>query len=158
MTEVVSALLDPVAEIGPGGEQRLVSDFDGGRAGEGIGVERQEAVAAELSDHLLHGDDVDVERHDLGCFDPSTASVVIRGDGDKTKEELTCGGLLVWVQLPIEVGCPSAQSALNAAHRTVGRRHDRVAGPAIEEFGQRVLEQRQGTGLVADIGDQQAQQ
>ncbi len=61
--EVVTVLIDPVAQPVPFGEQRLVRDLDRRAAGCGITIEREQSVAREHVDHVAQRDEVDVERH-----------------------------------------------------------------------------------------------
>ena len=155
-SKVVAALVDPALQRRPRRQQRLVGDLDGRRPGEVIGVERQQAVLAEPFDHRLHRHRVDRQRGHFAGGYPAPAALVAVADHHEPQEELTGGVLLLVVELVEQIGCPSLQRAVEAAHRPVRRGGQHVAGAAVEQLGQGVLEQRERPRLAADIGDQLA--
>jgi hypothetical protein len=61
--EVFAILLDPTVESLPLAQQRFVGHFHGWCTRNLVSIEGQKSVAGEDFDHLLHGDDIDVESH-----------------------------------------------------------------------------------------------
>lgn len=156
--KVVAAVVDPGAQVGPRAQQRLVGDLDSGRTREPVGIERQQPVTAEDGDDILHRHRIDIQGQDLGRLDPAAGVVIVFGDGHQAEEQLTGSHLLVRRQLPVQVSGTTAQRPLDTVHRAVRGGQHHIAGPAVEQLGQCVLEQREGARLAADIGEQVSEQ
>ena len=151
--EILAALVDPVAQPVPLGEQSFVGDLDGWRTGGRIAVEGEQAIARECIDRRLEGDDVDVERGELGRRDPAAADDRTRNGGN-AQEELPSSFLFRSVEVCVERFGAAGHRFANAADPLVRGDIEDRSGPLVEEFGERVLEQRQRVRLAGDVGDQ----
>ena len=104
-------------------------------------------------DDLLDRVGIELELAELASAHP--ASRVLRGriGADEAQEDLAACRLCRWTEAVVELLRAAPESADDATGRDVALEHQRVRGAGREELGQRVLQERQGAGLVADVGD-----
>ena len=156
--QIMAVLIDPALQRRPRRQQRLVGHLDGGCTGEAIGIERQQPVVAEAFDHGLHRHRVDGQRRNLARGHATAAALVAVADRHEAEAQLASRLLLLLVEFVEQVGGPPLQRAIEAPHRSVRRCRQHVAGAAVEQLGERVLEQRKCPRLVPDVRDQLAEQ
>ena len=151
--EVLATLLDPPAEPIPLGQDRLVRDLDRRRPRQRLAVEGEQAVLAVARDDLVERVGIELELAELASAHP--ASRVLRGGVgvDEAQEDLAACGLRRRTEARVELLRAAPESADDATGREVALERQRVAGAGREELGQRVLQERQGARLVADVGD-----
>ena len=130
-----------------------MGDLDRGGASQRLPVEGEEATFAVAVKDFVERVCVKVE---LAQFAPAdAASRVLRGgiDAHEAEEHLAAGSLRARVEAPVELLRAAAQRADDPAGRHVTLEREHVARTCGEEFGERVLQQRQCAGLLVDVGD-----
>jgi hypothetical protein len=149
--QVVSCGRDPVLQPRPPAEERLVRDLDRRRLGPGVAVEGEQPRGPERVDRERELALIDVERVELCPLDPPTG---IRGlaEHDQAQKELVHSLSAVGVQSLVEDLRSACDRPGDSADRLVRRPRERRAVAALMELGQRVLQQRQRTWLVDDVG------
>ena len=157
LAQVVAPVVDPSAQPLPLTEQRLMGDLHREGTREGIPVADQEPTGDEGFEGSVHGDDVDIERDQLGGGHDA-AGLGVPADGDQPQEQLAGGVLLLGSQVLVDLLGTTGDRPTDPAQRLIRRPGERRVLPAIEQLGERVLEQRQGVRLPADLGDQFGQQ
>ncbi len=156
--DVVAALVDPVAQPLPFPQQGFMRHLQGGRTGELIAVEGEKPVPAEPIDDGFHGDQVDVERDDLGRFHASAAPLAGLGDGDEPQEQLPGRRLLLAGELRVDALGALLERAQGATHGPVGVEGQGGVDASIEELGQGELEDRERTWLADHVAQELGQQ
>ena len=98
LAQVVAPVVDPSAQPVPLTEQRLMGDLHREGTREGIAVADQEPAGDEGFHGCVHGDDVDIERDQLGGGHDS-AGLGVPADGDQPQEQLAGGILLLGIEV-----------------------------------------------------------
>ena len=149
--QVLASLVDPAPQPVPVGEQRLVGDLDGGGAGGGMAVEGEQPVLAVAVQHLVDRGGFDGEAPQLAAGHPPPGVLGGLVDGDQPEEHLAGRLLPGVVELLVDVvGAPAQRPDHPTGAQVVGFGEPVAAAP-FEQFGERILEQRESTGLVGDV-------
>ena len=131
-------------------------DLDRRAPGDRVAIEAQQAVTTERVEHGAQHQAIDIEVLELAVEHSPTRVLAALGEGDEAEEHLA-GDL---VGLVAEAGQQSFgalhQRARHPAELLVSGVVDAIAAPAVEEFGQRVLQQRQGARSIGHLPDQAA--
>ncbi len=145
-THVLSIGFDPAPETGPFPEQGLVGHLDGGSTGVGVAVERQQALPSEAVQYMVQRRRVDGQAGEF--FDRYSAAKVfgIRGNRHQAQEHLPGCFPLGGVRLEVRVIGPPRERTRDAAAGPIGVQRQRVTAAVLEQFRQRVLQQRQSGG------------
>ena len=153
-TDVVPGPVDPVAEPCPLGEQRLVRDLDGRAPRDGSRSKLKQAVATERVEHRAQQPAIDVEIFELAPEHSATGVLAALAERDEAEEHLP-GDLVGLVAEAAQQAIGALdQRARDPAELLVGGVVDAVAAPAVEQLGQRVLQQRQRAGSIGHLPDQ----
>ena len=151
--EVLAPLLDPPPESIPLRQDRLVGDLDGRRPRQRLAVEGEQTVLAVTRKHLVERVGLELELSELAAT-RSAPRVVGSGVGaHETKEDLAACSPRRRTEMCIETLGSAAQRADDPTGREVALERQHVAGSVREQLRERVLQQRQGARLVADVGD-----
>ena len=151
--EVLATLFDPPAKPVPLGQDRLVRDLDGRRPRQRLAVEGEQPMLAVAREDLVERVGIELELAELAAADPAPRVLRAGVDADEAKEDLAARGLRRRAEARVEILRAAAERADDAAGRDVALERQHVGGAGREQLGQRVLQQRQGARLVADVGD-----
>src|SRR2546426_3569105 len=108
------------------------------------------AVAGE---NLLERLGLELELAQLATPDPPSCVLRCRIHAHEPEEDLAAGSLRARVDASVELLGAAAERADNPARRHVALKREYVAPASREQLGERVLQQRQPTGLVVDVCD-----
>ena len=119
-----------------------------------VAIEAQEAVTTERVEHRAQQPSIDVEIFELALQHSATGVLAALGEGDQAEEHLP--GDLVGIVAETAQQAIGAldQRARDPAQLLVCRVGDAIPAPALEQFGQRVLQQRQGARSVRHVMEQ----
>ena len=128
-------------------------DLDGRRPRTWLAVEGEQAVLAVAREDLLDRAGLELELAELAAT--HSAPRVLGGgvDADEAKEDVTARRLRRRTKTRVEILRTPAERADDPAGRDVALERQRVARAGREQLGQRVLQERQGARLIADVGD-----
>jgi hypothetical protein len=150
--QVVSGVVDPVAQRGPLSQQRLVGDLHGRTARHRVAIETQQAVSPERVEHPLHPAAIVqlLYLSDEGA-PSSLAATAVLIEADQSEQHVSgrLGG--VRTKTAKERIRPPGQCSRHATALAVGGEGDRAAGSGLEQLRQRVLQQRQGARSIDDL-------
>ena len=151
--QVLATLVDPPVQPVPLGQDRLVCDLDGGRARQWLAVEGEQTVLAVACEHLVERVGLELELAKLAATNPAPRVVRSRVGAHEAKEDLAAGCPRRWAKVCVETSArrPSAPTTPPGCEVALERQH--VAGAVREQLGERVLQERQGARLVADVRD-----
>jgi hypothetical protein len=144
-------LVDPRPEARPLRGQGLVGDLDRRLPGDQIAVEAEQAVAAASVDHDLHrrlpkGDE-------FAAGDPAAEDLGALADADQSEQPLARRFPRLVVELRVQRFGPAHERARRTPGLPVDGKVDALSPTPVEQLGQRVLEQREGTGAVGNVGN-----
>ena len=150
---MLATLSDPPAEPVPLGQDRLVRDLDGRRPCQWLAVEGEQTVLAVACEHLVERVRLELELAKLAATHPAPRVVGSGVDAHEAKEDLAAGCPRRRAEACVEILGTPAERADDPAGRDVALERQHVAGAVREQLGQRVLQERHGARLVADVGD-----
>jgi hypothetical protein len=149
----VATLSDPVPKPLPLGQDRLVGDLDGRRPCQRLAVEGKQAMLAVACEHLVERIGLELELAELAATNP--APRVVRGGvgAHEAEEDLAAGCPRRRTEMRVKTLGTPAERADDPARRDVALERQHVGGAVREQLGERVLQERHGTRLVAHVGD-----
>ena len=127
-------------------------DLDGRRARQRLAVEGEQTMLAVAREDLVERVELELELAKLAATHPAPRVVRSRVCAHEAKEDLAAGCPRRWAKACVEILGPAAERADDpTVARALERQH--VAGAVREQLGERVLQERHGARLVADVGD-----
>jgi len=151
--QVFAAGVEPVAKALPLANQRLVRHLDGRTVRHRVAVEGQQAILAEDAHHGVHRRAGHRQRFQLGQPDAPPGVFGPLAGRHQPQEQLARRFLARLVHFRVKLLGAARQRARHAAHRPVRAQRQRAPFAALEQLGERVLQQRQRARLLAHIGD-----
>ena len=133
----------------PLGQDRLVRDLDRGRARQRLAVEGQDDARRSVR-APRRARRARARAGEARCDAPCAAC---RSRAHEAKEDLAAGCPRRWAKVCVETFGPAAERADDPTRCEVALERQHVAGAVREQLGERVLQERHGARLVADVGD-----
>src|SRR5262249_12263254 len=151
--EVFMALSDPPAEPVPPRQDRLVGDLDGRRPCQRFAVEGEQATLAVAPKHLVERGGLEVELAEIAATHPAPGVMRLGVGAHEAKKDLAAGGACRRPQVRVEILGTPAKRADDSTGREVALEGQYIATAVREQLGERVLQEREGARLIADVRD-----
>ena len=135
--QVVAALVNPVSQRVPFGEQRFVGYFDGGGTGGGITVERQQPSVPIHRENVPHSS----QRLEIRNGDSASGVTGPFSEGDQLQKHLPGSSSVVLVETGIEFFGTLGERTGDTTDIAVGLDRQVATPPGVEHLGQRILQQ-----------------
>ena len=126
-------------------------DLDGRLPGRRVAIEREEPVATVGVDGRLHRARVDLDRRQLGERDPTARVRRPLAECHEPEEELADGFPAAGLSGRVQVLGAGGEGPADAPDLTVRLEREAPVVASIVELGERVLDERQGAGLLRDV-------
>jgi len=150
----VTLLGDPARQPRPAAQQRFVRHLDGRLSRRRITVEGQQPRRAEGVEQAVGLGAEGGDTLQLAARGAAAEIGVLAADGNQPEEQQTGCVLGIPLERPVDVlGARTDRRRQTADPPVVVERH-RGRLPAVEQFGERELEQRQRSGPVGDSSDE----
>ena len=154
----LAVLIEPAPKPAPRAEERLVRHLHGRSPGGRVAVERDETLSAERIEHSVDRGSVGGHRSQLVAGNTPAGVAGALAQGHQPQENLASRICSRRVETRVDLFGPSAEGARHPAQGVIFGLGQRRLCTALEELGQRVLEQRQRARLIGHLGHDVADQ